>query len=38
MLIQHGAGAEIGFPDAAYLAAGAFISADADAVFARAAT
>lgn len=36
VLIQAGAGAEIGFPDAAYQAAGAAIAADAAEVFARA--
>ncbi len=33
VLIQQGAGAEIGFPDVAYQAAGAFIAADATATF-----
>jgi len=36
VLVQGGAGADIGFPDAAYQAAGAKIAADAGEVFARA--
>ncbi|MDP9095745.1 MAG: alanine dehydrogenase, partial [Pseudomonadota bacterium] len=36
VVIQAGAGAEIGFPDAAYQAAGAALAADAVEVFARA--
>jgi alanine dehydrogenase len=36
ILLQSGAGAEIGFTDAAYIAAGAEIAADAASIFARA--